>query len=165
MVDETKEKPVPNPEEGKDQVSEAVSKAVAPLNQRISDLETELSGTKAQLEKSNGLVAEKEKGFVSLTAERDGVVKHYGELVKKTNPTVPSDMITGATVGEINASLAKGLSIVDQVKKSLESQAQKQTETDRVPPGSPGRTEPDASTMTSKDKITFGLNKARSKSR
>ena len=165
------------PEQPKVNVQEEVNKAIAPLQERIASLEGELKAKTGEFEQSKSVWTEKEsrigdfdRRIGTLTAEKDGIVKQYGELVRKTNPAVPADMITGATVDEINASLNKGLGFVDQVKKNLDSDyeakrkaLEEQAQETRVPPGAPGRTEPDTSTMSSKEKITFGLNKARKK--
>jgi hypothetical protein len=134
-----------------------VSEATRPLQERIATLELETKARDEILTRNKTALEEKSSGFASLAVERDASVKAYAELVKKTNPLVPGEMILGNNVGEIDASLEKATAIVERVRKSLELQSQG----DRVPPGAPGRTEPDTSSMSSKEKITYGLGRTR----
>jgi hypothetical protein len=135
----------------------SVSEATRPLQERVAALELEIKSREESINKTRSALEEKSSGFASLAVERDAAVKAYAELVKKTNPMVPGEMISGNNIGEINSSLEKASGIVDQVRKSIEAQSRG----DRVPPGAPGRTEPDASAMSSKEKITYGLERTR----
>jgi len=137
--------------------SAQVTEVTRPLQERIASLELEIKSRDEAIEKHRATIEEKTNGFASLAVERDSAVKAYSDLVKKSNSLVPGEMITGNSIAEINTSLENAVAIVEQVKKSLEMQSQN----DRVPPGSPGRTEPDTGSMSSKEKITFGLNKVR----
>jgi hypothetical protein len=134
-----------------------VSEASRPLQERIATLELEIKARDENMQKSKAALEEKSSGFASLAVERDAAVRAYGELVKTTNPLVPGEMISGNSVSEINTALEKATGIVDKVRKSLELQ----TRSDRVPPGAPGRTEPDTGSMSSKEKITYGLERTR----
>jgi hypothetical protein len=100
---------------------------------------------------------EKDSNFASLSAQAGEAVKAYREQLLKINPLLPADMVSGATVSEINASAEKASALVESIKKGL--QAADQTVT--VPAGSPGRTPQDTSAMSTREKITFGLDQAR----
>jgi hypothetical protein len=135
-----------------------VSEATRPLQERIASMELEIKARDEAFARNKAALEEKSNGFASLAVERDASVKAYADLVKKFNPLVPGEMIAGNNVAEIEASLEKAAGIVERVRKSLELQSQG----DRVPPGSPGRTEPDTGSMSSKEKITYGLGRTRS---
>ena len=129
------------------------------LNARIAALEEELKTKTEELEKSKGLISERERNLSLMTNDKEDAVRAYHGLVQKANPLVPAEMIAGASIGEINASLGKATALVTQIRAGLE----KELNIQRVPPGAPGRTEPDTASMTSKEKINYGLSKARKK--
>jgi len=143
--------------EAESRVNTMISEATRPLQERIASLELEIKGRDEVIQKSKAALDEKSGNFASLAVEKDETVKAYAELVKKSNPLVPGEMISGNNIGEINAALEKATGIVEKVRSSLELQ----NRGERVPPGAPGRIEPDTGLMSSKEKITYGLNKAR----
>lgn len=149
--------PLANPPEPPPKQEPPAPQPDAALTSRIASLEAELATKSGELEKSQTFLAEKEKGFASLAADRDSAVDAYRELVQKSNPLVPADMIGGSTIAEINASLEKASGLVTRIRTGIEKELNAQ----KVPTGSPGRTEPDTSAMTSKEKINYGLNRAR----
>jgi DNA repair exonuclease SbcCD ATPase subunit len=145
----------------------AVEEATKPLTDRIATLEQDLQTKDVDLQAKNEeltavktQLSEKDTGFVSLTEERDGAITAYKELVQKTNPVIPADMITGTNIAEINASLEKANTLVTQIRTKLEEN----NNNNSVPAGAPGRTEPDISGMSTREKISYGLQKSKKQS-
>jgi hypothetical protein len=134
-----------------------VEEATKPLTERIASLEAENKVKAEEVEASRKVIVEKDSNFASLSAQAGEAVKAYRDQVLKGNPLLPADMITGATVAEINTSAEKASALVESIKKGLQANDQ----TVKVPAGSPGRTPLDTSNMSTKEKITYGLDQAR----
>lgn len=81
------------------------------------------------------------------TAER------YRDLVARTEPALPADLIAGDDVDAIDASVRTAREIVGRVRSHIETQAQ----SGRVPAGAPPRSAPDLSALTPEQKIRYGL--------
>ena len=81
------------------------------------------------------------------TAER------YRDLVVRTEPALPADLIAGCDVDAIDASVTAAREIVGRVRSHIESHAQSA----RVPAGAPPRAAPDLSALTPVQKIRHGL--------
>jgi chromosome segregation ATPase len=84
--------------------------------------------------------------------ERDAAAR-YRELVLRTEPALPPDLVAGETIDAVDASLAAAREIAGRVRSHIEAQAQ----TARVPAGAPHRAGPDTSAMTPEQKIRYGL--------
>jgi len=80
-------------------------------------------------------------------------VSKYLDVVRSANPTIPQDVIVGDTIEDIDAALAKAVTIAESVKSSLEAQA-KET---RVPAGAPTRTEISTEGLSPREKIAAGI--------
>lgn len=80
----------------------------------------------------------------------------YRDLVLRLEPDVPAELVSGATVEEVEASLAQAKETVARVRERIESQAQAL----RVPPGAPARATPDLGGLTPAEKIRLGLREA-----
>jgi hypothetical protein len=127
----------------------AVADAQALLNQRdtrIAELESALS--------------EAEKGSEAAAAELSQVkeghtkaVSKYLEAARALNSTIPPDVISGNTIEEIDASLAKARTIAESVKKVLEAQAKEA----KVPAGAPTRGEISLEGLSPREKIAAGV--------
>ena len=138
-------------------VTKAVEQASQPLKERIASLEAEAGNKTRDIAALKGQVAEKDKSFASLSASFEGALTAYTGAVLKANPLVPPELVAGATVAEVDASVQKASAIVGKIKEGLAQQTQQVT----VPPGAPGRTPPDTSTLSAREKITHGLNAKR----
>jgi len=134
----------------------------------------DLEAIKAQLEEekeakaaAEAALAEKDARIAELQAEGEALraegvaiseahaqaVAKYLDAVRATNPTIPQDIITGDTIEEIDASLAKAQTIAESVKANLEAQA-KET---KVPAGAPPRGEISLEGLTPREKIAAGI--------
>jgi chromosome segregation ATPase len=119
---------------------------LAEKDARIAELEKALSEAKQQ---SEAVTAE----FATLKDTHTKAVAKYLGAVKTANPTIPADVITGSTIDEIDATLAKALTIAESVKKSLEAQAKEA----KVPAGAPTRGGIALEDMSPREKIAAGL--------
>jgi chromosome segregation ATPase len=126
-------------------IAEAQS-VLAEKDARIAELEKALSEAKQQ---SEAVTAE----FATLKDTHTKAVAKYLGAVKTANPTLPADVITGSTIDEIDATLAKALAIAESVKKSLEAQAKEA----KVPAGAPTRGGIALEAMSPREKIAAGL--------
>ena len=79
--------------------------------------------------------------------------EHYRDLVVRTEPALPADLIAGGDVDAIDASVTAARAIVGRVRSHIEAQAQ----TARMPAGAPPRAAPDLSALTPEQKIRHGL--------
>jgi len=118
---------------------------------------TEKDGRIAELEAS---LSEAKQGSEAATAELTRVkeaqaqaVSKYLDAVRLANPAIPRDIITGDTIEEIDASLAKATTIAESVKANLEAQAKEA----RVPAGAPPRGEISLEGLTPREKIAAGI--------
>ena len=108
----------------------AIQAALTDRDKRITELQASVSVVQQA----------GETAMAELTQAKDAYTKavaKYLEMTKAANPTIPPDIITGATIEEIDATVAKASSIATAVKASLEAQAKQA----KVPAGAPPRGE------------------------
>ena len=98
-------------------------------------------------------LAGKEQELASLREQMALTVNRYRELALAAAPVVPAELVRGATVEEIETSLAGAREVVDRVKQQLESQRAQ----GRVPTGAPPRVQLDLSGMSPREKIAYAL--------
>jgi hypothetical protein len=125
----------------------AAEASMAEKDALIADLQTQLSEAKKAAE---SLRAE----GVAISKVRDQAVSKYLDAVKLANPAIPGDVIAGDTLEEIDASVAKALSIATAIKANLEAQAKEA----KVPAGAPTRGEISLEGLSPREKIAVGLN-------
>jgi septal ring factor EnvC (AmiA/AmiB activator) len=130
---------------------------IAKKDKTIAELEKALSeakqGSEALLQKGEALTADLNK----LKDAHTKAVAKYLTAVKTANPTIPADVITGSTIDEIDATLAKALTIATAVKASLEAQAKEA----KVPAGAPTRGGISLDALSPREKIAAGLQQKR----
>ena len=85
--------------------------------------------------------------------QAQAAAERYRDLIVRTEPALPADLITGGDIDAIDASVTAARAIVGRVRSHIESQAQ----TARVPAGAPPRAAPDLSALTPEQKIRHGL--------
>jgi hypothetical protein len=145
----------------KGKAASLVQEATKPLAERIASLEADLKVKGEEVEASRKVIVEKDSNFASLSTQAGEAVKAYREQVLKINPLLPADMVAGVTVAEINASAEKAAALVESIKRGLQANDL----TVKVPAGSPGRTPLDTSNMSTKEKITYGLEQSRKRTK
>jgi len=138
----------------------AAEAALAEKDTRIAELQAEGEALRAEQSNLQASLSEAKQGSEAAAAELAQVKEAHGQAVSKyldavrlANPTIPQDIITGGTIEDIDASLAKATTIAESVKANLEAQA-KET---RVPAGAPPRGEINLEGLTPREKIAAGI--------
>jgi len=128
-------------------------KAIAAAQVAITDRDkriTELQATVSVVTQAG------ETATTELTQAKQAYTKavtKYLEVARAANPTIPPDVITGATIEEIDASVKKASSIATAVKATLEAQAKEA----RIPAGAPTRGGISTEGLTPREKIAAGI--------
>jgi hypothetical protein len=106
------------------------------------------------------VIADLEGRLTSLGRDFEGAkaayayaVEDYKRLAASSNPLIPIEAISGATIEEVKESLDRARKLVANVQSSLREGA--------VPAGAPARAGLDISAMSTKEKINYGLEQAR----
>jgi len=103
---------------------------------------------------------EREEELAAIRAEIDEArqrlalaVAKYRLLALERQPQIPAELVSGETVEEVARSLATARALVERVRRQLEAETQSR----RVPVGSPGRQGADVSALSPRDKIAYAL--------
>ena len=142
-------------EKGKSQ--EAITAATQELTGRVASLEADLEAKGTQIGELTTQGESQGQELTTAKAALESAVGAYKDVLLKANPLIPTDMIQGLTIDEVNTSLEKATGLVGQIKQGLEEEGN----AEKIPPGAPQRTGPDLSAMTTKEKINYGLDQAR----
>ena len=94
-----------------------------------------------------------EEQVTALERDLSSAIQRYRLALLDGAPEVPGDLVTGATVEELEESMARARSVVEQVRGRIEAE----TARGRVPAGSPARQTPDSSRLSAREKIALGL--------
>ncbi len=129
---------------------EALQETVADAEARATHLDSQLTQANEELELTRG---ESETREQDLAAQLRSAAERYRELALEQTPELPAELVSGATVDEIDESLERARETVSKVRGHLESQAQAA----KVPAGAPPRSEPDLSGLSTEEKISYGL--------
>jgi len=124
----------------------AIEKALADKDKRIAELQASVSVVQQA----------GDTAMADLTQLKDAhakAVAKYLDAIKLANSNLPADVIAGATIDEIDASVAKAKAIAESVKKVLEAQAKEA----RVPAGAPTRGEISLEGLSPREKIAAGI--------
>jgi len=135
--------------EGEKKARAAAEAALTEKDKRIGEMQAE--GEALRAERNNLMTQLAELTQVKEAHSR--AVAKYLEAARALSPSIPEDVIAGATIEEIDASLARARSIADSVKKALEAQAKEA----RVPAGAPARGEISLDALSPREKIAAGL--------
>lgn len=136
--------------------SEVSEETLASEQPTIEAMQTELA---ARDERAASL----EEQVITLERELSTTVSRYRLALLDTAPEVPGDLVSGATAEELESSLAKAKSVVEQVRtRLLEGMESAGQDTEQpgpgIPAGAPPRTLNDTSSdLTAREKITLGL--------
>lgn len=142
---------------------EAVATATQPLHERITSLEASFQEKEGELETAKTEVVTATADLEGSKAAYEYAVADYKALVVGSNPLFTADLITGSSVDDIKASAEKANALVGKVKEGLEAQAKALAELTTIPAGAPVTTGVDLSALSSRQKITQGLEQARKK--
>jgi len=124
----------------------AIEAVLTDKGKRITELEASLNVVSQASEAAAAELGHTKEAYTK-------AVGKYLDAVKAANPTIPGDIIAGQTIEDIDASVAKALSIATAVKATLEAQA-KET---RVPAGAPTRGGISLEGLSPREKIAAGI--------
>ena len=134
--------------------------ALAEKDQRIAELQAEGEALRAERSNLQASLSEAKQGSEAAAAElvqvkeaKDRALAKYLSMAKAINPVIPEGIIAGATIEDIDASVAKALSIASAVKANLEAQAKEA----KVPAGAPTRGEISPEGLSPREKIAAGI--------
>lgn len=91
----------------------------------------------------------------ALRAQLAGAAQRYRELLLAGAPEVPAELVSGATIEEVDASFAAARGVVAEVRRRIEEQSG----AEHVPAGAPPRAAPDLSGLSPAEKIAFALSR------
>lgn len=126
------------------------------MNEEVETVEeTQKSGAEYEelITQLKEQLASREKEVAQLQEQLAIGIERYRAQVLTVVPEIPGELVTGATVEEIDASLAKAQQMVDKVKRNIEAQRAQE----RIPAGAPVRMAPDLSGLSPRDKIAYAL--------
>ncbi len=98
------------------------------------------------------------EAVTQLQTELSQATAKYRDLVMAANPSIPADLIQGTTIGEINAAMVKARSLIAKVKQGIEAETKAAT----VPAGAPVRTAIIPEGLSSREKISYGVQQKKS---
>ena len=131
---------------------------------RITELEKQLASKTEELSKAGTRLAELEKAAIDAGKRADlldgglkKAVGGYKSLIIQANPGILPELISGETIEALDTSLEKAKELTAKVKAGLEAQIAAA----RIPAGAPLRGAADVSTLSSREKINLGVEKAR----
>ena len=134
-------------EEGGEVASGAsVNRATADPVARIEALEAELATAHAERVALHEQLASAQEALTVGAA-------HYREAVLATAPDVPPELVAGASVAEVDRSLAAARETVAAVQRRLAERVA----AERVPAGAPPRGSADLSALSPREKIALAL--------
>ena len=129
---------------------ERLQEAAADSEARAAHVESQLTQANEEIELARN---ESETREQDLTAQLQSAADRYRGLALEQAPELPAELVSGATVAEVDEALQRARETVSKVRGHLESQAQ----AGKVPVGAPPRSEPDLSGLSTEEKISYGL--------
>lgn len=127
------------------------------LQETAADSEARAAHVESQLTQANEEIelarSESETREQDLTAQLQSAADRYRGLALELAPELPAELVSGATVAEVDEALQRARETVSKVRGHLESQAQ----AGKVPVGAPPRSGPDLSGLSTEEKISYGL--------
>lgn len=129
---------------------ERLQEAAADSEARAAHAESQLTQANEEIELAR---SESEAREQDLTAQLQSAADRYRGLALEQAPELPAELVSGATVAEVDEALQRARETVSKVRGHLESQAQ----AGKVPVGAPPRSEPDLSGLSTEEKISYGL--------
>jgi chromosome segregation ATPase len=117
---------------------------------RMSD---ELAATRVLLAEAQADVERLRSDADGAAARASNAVARYRETVVAREPTLPAELIAGASIEDIDASVESARALTAHVRERIAAEA----EAARVPAGAPARAAPDVTALTPEQKIRLGL--------
>jgi hypothetical protein len=160
-MEEPKATPAQEPAPATPAVPAAIPPAeIAAWQEKVATLEASLTSKSGELTEAKKSLDAGAADIASLKLAAQAAVNAYRNLAISTNPLFTPDLITGGTIEEINASVERVKGLLGRVRTHVEAELKASV----VPAGAPaGRTEPDTSGLSPKDKISEGIRRIASK--
>ncbi len=132
-----------------------------------ADLHAALETATGQLQEAQQLVQQHQEAAAAMRAQHDLAVTAYRQALLDGDASVPPDLVQGQTVEEIDAALQRARAVVEYVREKVATPGGAGSAgvtalpiAPRVPGAAPGRTLPDTSGMTAREKLIFGTQRA-----
>ncbi|MBI2872953.1 MAG: hypothetical protein HYY00_07195 [Chloroflexi bacterium] len=120
------------------------------------DLQARVAELEGRLHQADGSERELRASLGELRERLSAAVASYRAAVLVSAPDVPQELVSGESVEEVDASLARARQMVERIRARMETQAASQ----RVPAGAPARSGPDLSALSPHEKILYALRQA-----
>ena len=138
-----------------------VAEATSELTERIATLEADLATKTGELEPLKVQLKTNTDELEQAKTAYAGAVADYKKLVLQTSLLFTADIIWGDTIEDVKASVEKASALVAKVKAGLEEQANALSHLTAVPAGAPVRSGPNTEGLSTKEKLTLGLEQAK----
>lgn len=142
-----------------EQLAEARAE-VERLQREAANAVAEAAFLRDDVRMSNEAVAAANTEAEALRAELAGATERartaaerYRDLVVRTEPGLPPDLVEGDDADAVDASAAAARALVARVREGMA----RRSEAASAPAGSPARSAPDVSALTPEQKIRYGL--------
>ncbi len=136
---------------------------ITELENLVVEKEERLVKTNTRITELEQVIVEKDGEITSLKEKEAGLgekltitenflvdaVSNYKNIVIKTNPGIPEELIGGDTIEAVDESLEKAKVLVDKVRQGLENEVM----LSKIPSGAPERNSPDLSGLSPREKI------------
>lgn len=119
----------------------------------VDRLEESLAGKVVEIAALEQSLAAVERNLAEMGKQMVLAVASYRDMVVQANPGVLAELITGETVEDVNETLKTARALVDRVRQEVEAEVARA----RIPAGSPQRTPPDVSALSSREKIQYAI--------
>jgi len=133
---------------------------LASAEAQTATLTAELKQERTARSAAEATLAEACESAAQAGSERDGLAQHLAESADRyraallaASPEVPPELVSGATIAEVDRSLAAARETVAAVRRRLGQQAA----AERVPAGAPARGAPDLAALSPREKIALAL--------
>lgn len=126
---------------------------LARANSRLAELEDVLASREQEIDRLKQAQANLETELADSAASLKEAVAGYRAMVIEANPEVITELISGDSVEAINESLEQAKALVSKVRQVVEAEISSA----RVPAGAPGRTSPDFSALSPREKIQHAM--------
>ncbi len=133
--------------------SEAKQSPENELSVRIASLESAVKEKDTALTEAKKTIETQASDFAALKTTHEAAVTAYKKLAVSSNPLFSTEMITGSTIAEIDASMHSIADLAGLVRAKLETEIKSVS----VPAGAPERSAPDTSGLSPREKIKAGL--------
>ncbi|HLZ69568.1 MAG TPA: hypothetical protein VKV26_06605 [Dehalococcoidia bacterium] len=136
-------------------------RVAAELQAALQSLDT----VRQQAQEAEQLAQQRQEALEALSTQHGIAVAAYRQAALNGDPSLPPALVQGQTIGEVDAALEKARAVVEYVREKVLSaggagppgQTTRAPDAPpRVPAGAPGRTLPDLSGMTAREKLVFG---------